>query len=263
MFNLRGLIIKDDDRYDYVSSYLKEHEVIIDAGAENIQDLDFILFPFKEDINSEKYNNRFFESLSKNTLLFSGVRNKFLDKMSEIYNLDYLPLMEDKSVSLMNAIPTSEGVISHIIQNTKMPVFDSKILVIGYGVCGQDLCKRLSGLNANVYSLVRNEIKEARAIGNGVKPVYIEDIYNHSFDVIVNTVPNKVLERDHIEKFKESLIIDISSKPHGFDVEFVESINENFVILSSIPSKCAVKFAGDILAKNIYRKVKSCLQEKK
>jgi len=41
-------------------------------------------------------------------------------------------------------------------------------------------------------------------------------------------------------------------------VEYMKSINEKFVVLSSIPSKCAVKFAGEILAKNIYRKVKSC-----
>nr|WP_312214758.1 hypothetical protein [Clostridioides sp.] len=258
MFNLRGLIIKDDDRYDYASTYLKEKGVIIEENFDNLKDLDFILFPFKEDVDIEKFNDRFFESLSKNALLLSGVRNNFLEKMSNIYKLDYFPLMEEKSVSVMNAVPTSEGIISHIIQSTNMPVFDSHILVIGYGVCGQDLCKRLNGLNANAYTLVRNDVKEARAIANGVKPVYIEDIYNYSFDVIVNTVPNKVLEREHIERFKDTLIIDISSKPHGFDVEYMKSINENFVVLSSIPSKCAVKFAGEILAKNIYRKVKSC-----
>lgn len=255
---MRGLILKDDKRYDYVYSYLKDKNVIIEDELSNLADLDFVLFPFKEEVDREIYNDRFFEALNKDVILFSGIRMKFLDQMSDMYKLEYFPLMEDKSISVMNAIPTSEGVISHIIQNTKIPVFGSKILVIGYGVCGQDLSKRLNALNANTYTLVRNSIKESMAIGNGIKPIYIDDISEYDFDVIVNTVPDRILNDEHIERFKGSLILDISSKPHGFDVEKMKNINEKFTVLSAVPSKCAVKFAGEILAKNIYGKVKKC-----
>jgi dipicolinate synthase subunit A len=255
---LQGLIIKDDPRYNYVEAYLKNQGVTINDSLDITKELDFVLFPFKAEVDQEIYNGAFFSSLNSNTLIISGLRKSYLEEKCKFNNLKYTVLMEDKDVSIMNAIPTSEGVISYIIENTIMPVFGSKILVIGYGICGRDLGMRLAALNADVYALVRNDVKEAMAIRSGVTPVYIDELKGHSFDVIVNTVPNKILSKEDVQRYKDVLTIDISSKPHGFDIEYIEGVNDKFVILPGIPSKCAVKFAGEILGKNIYKKVSAC-----
>ncbi|MCL2352965.1 MAG: hypothetical protein FWC55_10580 [Firmicutes bacterium] len=149
---------------------------------------------------------------------------------------------------------TSEGVISYIIANTDDTLSGSKALVIGYGICGRDLCRRLKALDADVCALVRRELKEAEAAADGIEPIYMEDLGQTAFDIIVNTVPARVLSNERLTRFKGTLMIDIASAPYGFDMEFAKELNGRSALLAGIPGKYATKRAGEILGKFVYDK---------
>jgi len=149
---------------------------------------------------------------------------------------------------------TSEGVISYIIANTDVTLAGSCALVIGYGVCGRDLCRRLKALDAGVCALVRRELKEAEAAADGIVPVYPADLDTMSFDLIINTVPARVLGSERLARFKGALLIDIASAPYGFDMEFAKTLNCKSALMPGIPGKYATRRAGEILGKFVYDK---------
>ena len=241
---MRGLIIKDDKRYDYTESYLKGKGYMLCDEDVPPKSLQFIIFPFLSAIDCAVYDHAYFKELHPGTVVFSGVRNEYLSEICERNDLRYYPMASAKSVQIKNAIPTSEGVIAHLITNRVDTISGSRILVIGYGNCGSDLAKKLTWLGAHVSALVRNKEKEDLARADGVCPLYLDEILDkQNFDVVINTVPGRVLTDELVDAL-DSLIIDISSKPYGFDTE-------KATILPGIPGKYAIRTAGHILGEYI------------
>lgn len=249
---LQGIILKDDKRYDYTEDYLKRLGYIfcqIEASPEN---LDFVIFPFMRDIDHNIYNEQFFAALKKDIFIFSGIKNEYLADKCAKHGLVYSVLMEDRAVTIKNAIPTSEGVISYLITNRLDTLANSCVLIIGYGTCGRDLSKKIRALGADVYALVRNREKEALAHADFVTPIYLDKLFHEkAFDIIINTVPGLVLTNEMLDKTENALLIDIASKPYGFDMEYAKKINKKSSLLSGIPGKYALRTAGEILGEYI------------
>ncbi|MCL1862388.1 MAG: hypothetical protein FWF78_02350 [Defluviitaleaceae bacterium] len=254
---MHGIIIKDDRRYDYCEEYLKNKGFTF-GGEESI---DFAIFPFMSDVDEEKYDDDFFAGLKKDVIIFSGIKNAYLSAQCEKNMLEYHAVITMPCVATKNAIPTSEGVIAYLISNRKQTIANSRILVVGYGICGKDLCTRLKALGANVSALVRNREKEAAAYANNITPLFIDNIFEgEAFDVIINTVPSLVFSNEMLDKTNNALLIDIASKPYGFDMEYAKKLNKDSALLQGIPGKHAVQTAGEIFGN--YIKTKS-LQDKK
>jgi len=241
---LRGIILKDNKRYDYTESYLKEHGHEFHDKIAPIEDIEFIVFPFMREVDCAVYNDTFFKALKPNSIIFSGVRNAYLAEMCKRYNLRYYAMAIAKSVQIKNATPTSEGVIAHLITHRIDTILGSRILVIGYGNCGSDLAKKLRRLGAHVSALVRNKDKEDAAHSDNVQPIYLDTLIDAlDYDVIINTVPERIFTNEMVDR-TDALIIDISSKPYGFEDGIA-------TILPSIPGKYAVRSAGFILGEYI------------
>ncbi|MCL2873460.1 MAG: hypothetical protein FWE29_00855 [Defluviitaleaceae bacterium] len=248
---IKGIILKDDTRYDYTEDYLITCGHTFQKGNFPADNLGFIIFPFKQSVDESIYDDGFFSSLKEGTPIFSGIRSQYLTKKCEEYKLLYHVMMDDSCVAVRNAVPTSEGVILYLIANRINTVAGSKVLVIGYGICGRDLCKRLKALDANVYALVRSREKECNTYADGVKPIYISDFDKLSFDIIVNTVPEQILTNEMLDKANGAILIDIASAPFGFDMNYAKKLNEKSALLPGIPGKYAVKTAGEILGEYI------------
>ncbi|MCL2224748.1 MAG: NAD(P)-binding domain-containing protein [Defluviitaleaceae bacterium] len=247
---MNGIILKDDARYDHCENYLKNSGYTFDADKGS----DFIIFPFKGDVNFCEYDGGFFAGLEKGTPVFTGVSNAKLAAECEKHGLEYHAMIEEKCVAEKNAVPTSEGVIAYLIANRNETIANSRILVIGYGICGSDLCKRLKGLDAKVYTVVRNTAKEDAARKDGIVPIYLPQLFEKTvFDVIINTVPTRLLCNKSLHKTDNAMMIDIASSPYGFDIEYAKKLNEKSALLPGIPGKFAAKTAGEILGEYIHR----------
>jgi len=249
---LQGIILKDNARYDYTEAYLQKCGHIFCETNTAPERLDFIIFPFMGEFDESIYNDSYFASLRSDVLIFSGVPNEYIAKKCSDYDLSYYAMTSARDVQIKNAVPTSEGVIAHLITNRINTISGSRILVIGYGACGSDLAQKLKSLGAYVYALVRNNEKENMACADSVTPIYLDALSGGvKFDVIINTVPNRILTNEMIDKTAGALLIDIASKPYGFDIEYAKKYNEKSIILPGIPGKYAVKSAGEILGEYI------------
>jgi len=107
---MRGMIIKDDSRYYFLEKYLLQKNFTFTEENEPPANLDFLIFPFKENIDANIYNSDYFGKLKKDALVFSGVYNAYIDRMCQSSGLLYFAMMDDKGVAIRNAVPTSEEV---------------------------------------------------------------------------------------------------------------------------------------------------------
>lgn len=256
-----GIIIKDDERYNYTQKFLELQGIRFKNKIEKSNPV-FILFPFKEEINPITFDKNFFAKLNKNTLIFSGIENKYIKTICEKNNLYYEPLMNSDYVSVLNASPTAEGTISYLIQNRKKTIDGANILIIGYGRCGKVLANKLFSLGANVFVNTLNNSDYAIAITNKIIPVYEINFVQDKFDVIINTAPCETISNENLKLLpNKTLLIDITS--FGFDINIACEKNDKSARLLSIPAKFALQTAGEILGKYIYERVLECLQGKK
>ena len=66
------------------------------------------------------------------------------------------------------------------------------------------------------------------------------DRYLADMDLIINTIPDKVLDQAKLELIeKESLVIDLASKPGGVDFEKAGQIGIKVIWALSLPGKVA------------------------
>ncbi len=156
------------------------------------------------------------------------------------------------SYALLNAVPTAEGAIKIAIENTDFTLWQSNILVIGYGRVGRILADRLKKLGANVTVSARKpkDFADLEALGfNYINTESIPSLYL-GYDIIFNTVDAIVLPDSVLKNLPCSLLLDLSSKG-GFNMEYAKSLGLNAQKAPALPGKVAPKTAGKILAKTV------------
>lgn len=240
------LVYDDDKRYDYVAKYLGvENNVTRDENE--ISKVDVVLLPFKDVLSKISVDSEYINKLKKDVRVFGCVGDTELQKIFSENKIYYREIMNDKTVAIMNAIPTAEAVIHNIIQNRNKTIFDSEFLVVGYGVCGREIAQKIKAMGGRVTIIEKDKDKKQYALTRGIKNIDEENMYKYDYDCIVNTVPEKIISRASLKNINEyTYIIDISSKPYGFSDYDVESKNIN--ILGSLPSKFAVETAGKYIS---------------
>lgn len=193
----------------------------------------------------------------ESALIFTGIRNKGLNDMLSIANRNVIALMEDRTVTIENSIPTIEGIIGDLINNTDHTINDSNILVFGYGNVGKPLVDKLRYLGARVTVGVILESDYKYLNENGIKAIYTTDKESmkeslRANDTIINTVPSIILDKESIRYIDGSVyILDIASHPHGIDIKAANEQGIRAKIWLGIPSVVAPRTAAMILYKKI------------
>lgn len=266
---MRVLIFGGDKRYEEVVNYLKKANYDIDISLD-LDDIDpsmydAIVLPvlgiddgYK--VGSKILGEDFFVKTKEQVKIFSGIKTKALDCMLTMANRKCTYLMQEIDVIRQNIVPTVEGIIADIIDNTDVTIHSSNIMVIGYGNVGKYLVKMLENLKANVYIGTNQERDYNNLKSNGKKVFFTNDSLMKAYlkisDIIINTAPSLVLRKEHIPYINNNAyVLDISSKPYGIDQDAFNQNNVDFKIYSSIPSKIAPKTSGMILARKIKSKL--------
>lgn len=121
----------------------------------------------------------------------------------------------------MHTVPTAEGAIQVAMENMDTTLHGSRALVIGFGRVGKLTAHRLQSLGARVTVAARKceDWAWAQAYGYGTEDSMRLEYWMGGFDLIVNTVPAKILNRAHLERVQPgAFIIDLASLPGGVDV---------------------------------------------
>lgn len=178
----------------------------------------------------------------KNKIVFAG---KISPKVREYFdenNVEYYDLMEIEELAIKNAIPTAEGTIAKIMELTETTIFETNILILGFGKCGKILADRLKGMGAHVFCEARAKKDLAQIRSMGYNYVDINELKQvlPQIDVIVNTVPFMILNKERLDCIKEgALIIDIASAPGGTDFNYCKEKRIKAILELAIPSIAA------------------------
>ena len=170
-----------------------------------------------------------------------------------------IDLLEDEELTIANAILTAEGTINILMQNTHKALFNSNILIIGYGRIGKILTDRLKGFKANVFCSARG--KDLTWINTyGINSVNYSNFDSElsKFDYIINTVPIMILDDERLKLIKQNtLIIDVSSTPGGVDFEAAKRLDLKVLWELGIPGKMLPLSAAEYLKKAIYKTIEN------
>lgn len=192
---------------------------------------------------------------SKGKVFISGMLKQWMKDLAKSYDIKTCDLLGTDESSIINAIPTAEGVIQIAIQESDITLHGSSALVLGYGRCGRVLANMLKGVGVNVTVSARklSDIAYAKAFGcNAIKN---SEIMNHcnQFDFIFNTIPSMVIDADIIGQLKKNcIIIDLASAPGGTDFKAAEHNKIKALFCPSLPGRVAPRTVAASMKKAIF-----------
>lgn len=192
--------------------------------------------------------------LIKGKKVFAGKITDGVAEKFDVNKISYYDLIEQEELAIKNAIPTAEGVILKILQEQKTTIYNSNVLVLGFGKCGKVLADRLYGMKANVFCEARRKKDLAQIDGLGYNSVDITELENTlpKMDVVINTVPYMLLNKRRLDLLKENtLVIDIASAPGGTDFVYCKEKNIRAYLELGIPARVApvsaAKYIKDVI----------------
>ncbi|SFM31365.1 dipicolinate synthase subunit A [Gracilibacillus orientalis] len=195
-----------------------------------------------------------FQGLPENCVVFTGISNQKLDQHIENNKLKLIKLMERNDVAIYNSIPTAEGAIMLAIQHTDFTIHHANVFIFGYGRVGETTANSFAGLGANVAVISKEETDLARVYQRRWGAYSLDQAKNYMDEcqILINTIPAKVVDKSLIEKMNnQAIIIDLASKPGGIDFEYAKTRGIKAIHALGLPGMVAPTTAGEILADRI------------
>ena len=248
-------------------SYAWEENISKSVGCEKIYVLPIPVTKLdknptiKEKLKRELINMSIRDEISLK--VFGGVFDAEWKHFLEQHKIPYWDFMKLPEVVEGNGWITAEAVIAEVLQLGEYSIYGQKILVTGYGCCGQKIAKLLARLGAEVTVVARRAEVRNLAKKDGFMALSFEEMLKALLDVstVINTVPAHVLTEDVIRRMpKHSLIIDIASKPGGTDFEAAKRYGVTAKLALGLPGIYTTSSSA-LLLKNAISKY-APLQEK-
>ena len=234
----------------------------VDFNDLDVGKLDVVILPITgtnnkgkvEIVFSDQYiqlTKKWFQQLKKSSIVFTGTTNDYLNATTKEAGISLLPLLDRDDVAIYNSIPTAEGTIMMAMEHTDYTLHSSRVFVTGFGRVGHTVANKFSALGAKV-SVSASSIRDlARITEMGLTAIPLENLseYTSECDVLINTIPAQVINKQTIQQLPaHSIIIDLASKPGGTDFDYAEQRGIKAILAKSLPGIVAPKTAGKILA---------------
>ena len=204
-----------------------------------------------------------FKEVPVGTPVIVGVASDFLKQLLEELNLPIIEIAETDSIAIPNAIPTAEGAIQVAMEHTQITIDGMRCFVIGFGRVGEALASRLRALGARVTVTNRGAGRFAAAAKEGYHIFPWQSLADGlaKVDVVFNTVPAMVLDREKLSAMdKDTLIIDLATMPGGTDFPAAKDLGIQAIHALSLPGKVAPVSAGRVLA-GVYPRIANLIWE--
>lgn len=179
--------------------------------------------------------------------------------LGDLYKGEIVDYFEDESLQILNAIPTAEGAVAIAMDLLPITLHSARCLVVGFGRVAKALTKVLAALGAYVTVMARKQSDFAFCELYGYRTAKFSelDFGNEDYDVIFNTVPEKIFTEHVLSRISsKTVIIDLASRPGGVDFEAASSLGLTVNWALSLPGKVAPVTAGKIIAKSIIGSLK-------
>lgn len=224
---------------------------------------EFIIGPTPFSSNSTDINAPFSEEKISIKELLSNIQGKVLIAGSvkkEIYDLvenksNLIDIMEREELTILNVIATAEGAIEVAMSNTNRILHGSNVLILGFGRIGKILAKKMEGLSCKITCSARKNEDFAWIKAYGYNCINTNHLGENlsKFDIIINTIPHLILDKERLNHVsKDSLLIDLASKPGGIDEEYAKQIGIKVVWALALPGKVAPVTSAEFIKDTIY-----------
>jgi dipicolinate synthase subunit A len=261
--NLKLAEILKDEGYSVNTFALSEGDCATKEQA--MRDAEFVIGPIPltndgKTLNTPLYReniyiNDFLKTINEKSILIAGKLEEYLRGQINECKLRGIDILQREDFSVLNAIPTAEGAIQIALQETSFTLNSSNILITGYGRIGKVLANMLKGLGANVFISTKQSFDNAYSVAFGFSSINLCDIKKqiHKMDIAINTVPEKVINKDILETMnKDTLIIDLASKPGGVDFDKAKELGIKTIWALSLPGKVAPLTSAKIIRDIIF-----------
>ncbi|MDQ0299184.1 dipicolinate synthase subunit A [Salibacterium salarium] len=197
---------------------------------------------------------RWIQQINKECLIITGISSKELAMITEKMNRNSIALLERDDVAIYNSIPTAEGVLLMVMQETDITVHQSNTLVLGFGRTGQTIASTFLALGAYAKVGTGNPSEKARAEAMGLEVFNLSELKSviQTADICINSIPTRVLTKDilvHVPN--HTVLIDIASRPGGIDLGYAEKRGVKALQAPGLPGVVAPKTAGRVLGRVI------------
>ncbi len=219
-----------------------------------IEDSDALIFP----VPTTRDKRTVFAPFAEEEIVLEKIEKRILqDQLLLTCNYKFqnnicIDYGKSDGFALLNAVPTAEAAISIAIENTDFTLWQSNVLIIGFGRVGKILADRLYKMGANVTVTARKQADFGLADALNYKFIHTNEIAHHlgKYSVIFNTLDFTVIDENSMKKCSAPLLIDLSSKG-GFDPLLAEREGKKAIVAPGLPGKTAPVTAGNILAKTV------------
>jgi dipicolinate synthase subunit A len=194
-----------------------------------------------------------FERLQPHQLFLAGVIKPEILRLADEHLVPVVDMLKREELLVRNAIPTAEGALKIAIEETDITLHGNQMLIIGYGRIGKVLASMLRGMGAYVTVAVHKSEAAALAESNGHRPVFSLESALPYADIIFNTVPSILLNRDNMHLIqKDALIIDLASPPYGVEKNDNREFGLRVLYTNSLPGKIAPITTASYMLDTVY-----------
>lgn len=278
MKNRNIVIVGGDKRQKYLKTFLEEQGCEVcsyglfdwDDDSERLKSAisanSVIVLPLPATRNDKTINmpfskketsiERLISFLGKENVVFGGIiKGELLSRLreTEISFVDYY----DTEFIEKNAVLTAFGALKILLEHIDFALPLGKFAITGYGRVAKEIVAMLNSLSCNVTVFARNPSQREDAEIKGCKTLPISELINcaDEFDVIINTVPAKVINTQALAKMqKDSKIMELASAPYGVDFEEARKFGIDVIKAFGLPGKYTPKTAGEIIGKRILQR---------
>ena len=211
------------------------------GGPEQTALADYILLPLPLD-ESRTPLAELLRAAKPGALALGGKLSAQARQIAAEAGVELVDYFAREELILCNAIPTAEGCIGILMAERTRTLWNSAILLAGFGPVGQALGVRLAALGAQVTVAARRPAVDLARLEQTAP----------AFDTVVNTIPAPVLTEAVLAALRPgSLIVDLASKPGGTDFAAARRLGHRAIHALSLPAACAPETAGEALARTV------------
>ena len=253
------VIFVTDQRQQYIGDYVRDlsnlirnaERVILPTPVLKIDKLQDIRYTVRENlmINRE-------EGMIPQLMVFGGKFSEEWRQFLEKYEIRYVDFMDEEQVTLENACVTAEAAIAELLFHSRYSIRNEKYIVTGYGRCAKEIAARIALLGGRVTVLARSvrDRKAAKTDGHNAADFSYAPEEAYGTRGVINTVPAMVITESMIrEMHKDTVIIDIASKPGGTDKKAAAKYEIPVIEALGLPGIYTPKSSAKILADSVIR----------
>lgn len=166
------------------------------------------------------------------------------------YQIPYWDFMKLPEVVEGNGWITAEATVAEVLQQGEYSIYGQKILVTGYGCCGEKIARVFSKMGAEVFVAARREEVRERIERDGFLPIRFSDMERMIGDMttVINTVPAMVVTENCIRRMQsDACIIDIASNPGGCDFEAAKKYRITAKLALGLPGLYTTSSSANLL----------------